>query len=148
MLLSANGRGPGAAALTEAELAPAVTRAIDQWAGAGLDPASLAWLRQLNVTIATLGYGELGQEVPGQITLDATAAGWGGATGATPEAGKMDLVTALEHEMGHALGLERSALESDVMYESLATGVRKTPTTQDVDALFASLRPPLLDVNV
>ena len=51
----------------------------------------------------------------------------------------MDLVTALDHEMGHTLGLEHSALESHVMYESLTAGLRKTPTTADVDALFASL---------
>jgi hypothetical protein len=43
--------------------------------------------------------------------------------------------------MGHALGLGEGTTDqpSDLMYESLLAGVRKAPTGQDVDAVFASL---------
>jgi predicted Zn-dependent protease len=51
----------------------------------------------------------------------------------------MDLVTALDHEMGHVLGLDHSADPGDLMFESLAAGVRTAPTARDVDTLFASL---------
>ena len=54
----------------------------------------------------------------------------------------MDLVTALDHEMGHTLGLGHSADPGDVMFDALLPGVRNAPTTQDVDALFAEFGGP------
>jgi hypothetical protein len=43
--------------------------------------------------------------------------------------------------MGHTLGLVEGTTDqqNDVMFESLLPGVRKAPTAQDVDALFASI---------
>ena len=60
--------------------------------------------------------------------------------------GKMDLLTVVEHELGHELGLSDvnpTSNPSDLMASTLPTGVRRQPTTQDLDALFASLGGPL-----
>ena len=52
----------------------------------------------------------------------------------------MDLFTTLEHEMGHVLGLpDQTTAPSDLMFDSLQTGVHKTPSAADVDAVFAGM---------
>ena len=126
MQLSANGEGPGAAPLTQADLNTAETQAINLWARAGLDAASLAKLHNTSVSLATLASGQLGETELGQITIDATAAGWGWSTNGTAAPGKMDLDTVLAHEYGHVLGLpDQTSQPNDVMYEWLATGQLK-----------------------
>ena len=57
----------------------------------------------------------------------------------------MDLLTVVEHELGHVLGLsdiDPSSQPNDLMATTLPPGVRRQPTTQDQDALFASLGGP------
>lgn len=89
----------------------------------------------------------VGQGPTAQITLDSTAAGHGWYVDATPldntddylptsnpdvwqakagtdAAGKMDLLSVLLHEYGHALGLEHSADSGDYMAATLQTGQR------------------------
>jgi hypothetical protein len=140
MLVAADGAldAPVQPLLADAAFAAAVNQAIDLWAQAGLDPASLARLHAARYSIGTLGGAALGVSSGDDITLDATAAGHGWST--TGEPGTMDLLTALDHEMGHTLGLDHSADPNDVMFDSLFPGVHKAPATQDVvDALFVSL---------
>ena len=89
------------------------------------------------------------------IWLDDNAAGWGWFVDPTPwddsefttpadqgEQQRMDLLTALEHEVGHLLGKEHKA--GGVMAETLSPGTRRTPFADSytdwlpvVDALFA-----------
>ena len=89
------------------------------------------------------------------IYLDANAAGWGWFVDPTPcddsqfttpgnkgEQHRMDLLTALEHEVVHLLGKEHKA--GGVMAETLSPGTRRTPFADSytdwlpvVDALFA-----------
>lgn len=94
------------------------------------------------------------------ITLSATAAGHGWYIDYTPylneeylptanpnewiakadseAAGKMDMLSVLLHEYGHALGIEHSASAHDYMATTLAPGVRRLPSADEL-ALMAKL---------
>jgi hypothetical protein len=90
--------------------------------------------------------------VGGVVWLDDNAAGWGWFVDATPrndsefatpgdqgEAGRMDLLTVLEHEVGHLLGRDHAA--GGVMQETLDAGMRRAigPTAaKDADWLGAA----------
>jgi hypothetical protein len=148
---AANAEAP---ALTAVELAPVAQEAVANWAATGLSADQVAELNAVQYQIDTLGGGvlgltDLGSEV---VTLDATAAGYGWYLGSTPgddsafgivtapnelqaspgspAFGRMDLLTVVEHELGHVLGLgdlNPQAVPHDVMTETLATGVRRSP---------------------
>jgi hypothetical protein len=150
--------GPAAAgaapALTEAELAPVAQEAAALWAAAGLTPAQAAELKGVRYQIGALNGGVLGLTVLGSpvVTLDATAAGYGWfvdssladaafGSGAAPQElqtgpgspayGRMDLLTVVEHELGHVLGLsdlDPQATPHDLLTTTLAPGVRRLPT--------------------
>ena len=102
-----------------------------------------------------------GEGASAAITLDQNAAGHGWYIDSTPldntddylptsnpevwkakagsaAAGKMDLLSVLLHEYGHALGLEHSANGADFMAASLQPGVRKLPSSEEL-ALMARL---------
>jgi hypothetical protein len=52
--------------------------------------------------------------------------------------GRMDLLTVVEHELGHIAGLsDLSSSVDDLMSSRLSTGIRRTVTINDVDAIFA-----------
>jgi hypothetical protein len=148
--------------LTAAELAPVAQEAVARWAAAGLDAAGLGKLNAVEYQIVALGGGVLGlASVGGQVvSLDATAAGYGwfvdpispddtefgtriaaGEFQASPGSqafGRMDLLTVVEHELGHVLGLgdlDPQAVPHDLMTLTLATGVRRAPTPADMAAL-------------
>ena len=90
-----------------------------------------------------------------QITLDTNAAGHGWYIAPTPldnsddylptsdptvfkaragsaADGKMDMLSVLLHEYGHALGLEHSGNGADFMAASLQPGVRKLPSAAEL----------------
>jgi hypothetical protein len=141
---AAGGVGPGGVpALTDAELAPVLQRAIADWAAHGADPAQLA---SIPVHVGTLDGSLLGWTDASGITLATDAAGWGwnldpsdaafrlaGPNGlqallGTPAAGQMDLLTVVEHELGHELGLsdvDPGSYPSDLMAATLPTGTRR-----------------------
>ena len=62
-------------------------------------------------------------------TADPTV--WQARAGSTA-AGKMDMLSVLLHEYGHALGLEHSGAASDFMSAALQPGVRKLPSTAEI----------------
>ncbi len=118
-------------------------------------PSSLAVaLGDLNLAMADLAGSAVAQttgEGPtAQITLDPTAAGHGWYVAPTPldntddflptsnpniwqakagsaADGKMDMLSVLLHEYGHALGLEHSADSRDFMATTLQPGERRLP---------------------
>ncbi len=52
------------------------------------------------------------------------------------EMNRVDLLTVLEHEIGHILGYDHT--DSGLMSPTLATGIRETPTAV-IDQFFAGL---------
>jgi Matrixin len=103
----------------------------------------------------------IGEGSTATITLDQNAAGHGWYVDPTPldnsddylptsdasvwqakagsaAAGKMDMLSVLLHEYGHALGLEHSGNGADFMAASLQPGVRKLPSSEEL-ALMSQL---------
>jgi hypothetical protein len=153
--VAASANGP---TLTQEQLTPIVNEAIAQWSSAGLSAAEVQKLRQVQFVVSDLSGSQLGEATGDVIYLDANAAGNGWFVDATPapneefssSAGtqqlravdpraldRIDLLTVVEHELGHVLGLnDLNALADDVMDGVLGTGVRRVAS--HVDAALAS----------
>ncbi len=165
--LAAGGEGPGGAALlTTNELAPVLSAAIHDWAAAGLPAQDVALLQQVTVQITNLPSGYLGTTAIGGtiVYLSADAAGYGwfidsapgmpapiagpvtateqGANTSAAAVGHEDLLTVVTHELGHTLGLsDLGGNSNDLMATTLATGVQRLPSAQDVAAVVALQSP-------
>ncbi|QDV36532.1 Calx-beta domain-containing protein [Tautonia plasticadhaerens] len=130
-LMAASTAGPG----TDAEpfyrwqLRFALRSTRASWRDAGAD---LGRLGPLHIRVADLPGTTLGRADGTTITLDRDAAGHGWFFDFTPgdasdvSEGRMDLLTAIAHELGHALGHDHDH-EDDVMGEVLDPGVRRLP---------------------
>ena len=114
----------------------------------------------MTVQVADLPGGMLGEAVGKTILIDRDAAGYGWFVDPTPAmdeeftlpsnqqlraidpraVDRIDLLTVVEHELGHVLGLkDLSASTDDLMSGVLGIGVRRDPSHQDaVDAALAS----------
>lgn len=148
--------------LSQANLDATVNAALTRWEAAGLTGEQVAWLRALRFEITTLGDLHLGEAAGDVIRVDSSAFGNGwfvgsGSTGdaqfrekvsptrlytdpADAPAGRIDLLTAVMHEMGHALGLEDTYSEADrdaLMYGFLTKGERRLPSMRDALAARA-----------
>jgi hypothetical protein len=106
------------------------------------------------VEISDLAGSAVGQTTGTAITLDTTAAGNGWFVDSTPSdnseylptsnpnewiakagtaaAGKMDMLSVLLHEYGHALGIDHSTNPNDFMSTTLSAGVRRLPSTAEM----------------
>jgi hypothetical protein len=138
----------GVADLTNDELQAAVAQALTRLQSAGVDPALVARLGQVQYGVADLGGAYLGLTYvdANVILINANAAGYGWFTDAGPgsdgafapggtASGRMDLLTTVLHEMGHVAGLDdQPGAGNDLMAEFLAPGVRKTAVQDQVFA--------------
>ena len=154
--LALHGEGPGSSeALSMSDLTPIFAMAIQHWADAGASAAQIAQLEDAanHVTIAHVATpGVLAETDASGITIDTNAAGWGWfidhtpadnseftATGSPNElvatsgdaAGHIDLLTVVEHELGHIIGLGDSE-SAGVMNVDLDVGERRLPDATDV----------------
>jgi hypothetical protein len=117
----------------------------------------------VNLTFADLPGAAVGQTVGSSITLDTNAAGNGWFIDTTPGQneewlptsnpnewvakegsaayGKMDMLSVLLHEYGHALGIDHSADSHDYMGTTLTAGARRLPSAEEL-ALMQQLTSP------
>jgi hypothetical protein len=147
-LLAAEGAvaASDASILTQADLQPIVNEAIARWVAAGLDDATVARLQRVEVTIGDLSGSLLGQAGADRICLDRDAAGHGWFVDLTPArdeefarsgssrqltaldpraVDRIDLLSVVEHELGHIAGYEDLDAQSDrLMAGVLGSGVR------------------------
>jgi hypothetical protein len=140
-------------------LQPIVSAAIARWAEAGTPANVLASMGQAQVSVAELPGAYLGEEAGNRIYLDSDAAGYGWFVDSTPNADgeftrlghesqlqaldpravdRIDLLTVVEHELGHLAGLDDLDPASvSLMSGQLGTGVRRLPGPAEIDAIFA-----------
>ena len=131
--------------LTDGDVEAAKRAAIERMS-LTLTAEQIAELEATPIRIADLPGWQLGAYADGVIWIDADAAGNGWfvegspETGAAdslqahsllavsgPSAGRMDLLSVVSHELGHAAGLSHD--DGGVMHETLAAGERTAPVT-------------------
>lgn len=125
---------PTSSVLSQSDAQSLLGAALVRWQAAGVDTSGL---KNMQVRVTDLGGNTLSEVKGNTIWLDDNAAGWGWFVDPTPwddseftlfgdqgEQNHMDLLTALEHEIGHLLGYDHA--DSGVMDATLAAGQRKT----------------------
>jgi hypothetical protein len=122
--------------------------------GTGVLTGLIGDTADISLSIADLPGAAVGQTTGSNITLDTNAAGNGWFIDSTPwdnseflptsnpnewvakagseAAGKMDMLSVLLHEYGHALGIEHSADGGDYMAATLTPGVRRLPSADEL----------------
>ncbi len=139
---------PPASTLTRNDLTGVYQHAVDVWSATlALGPSQKRALQHVDVQISDLPGAQLGKALGTTITLDLNAADWGWFVDATPwdntefmaekgsasltagnnsvAGGRIDLLTAVLHELGHVLGKCHS--EDGVMQETLGLDTRRLP---------------------
>jgi hypothetical protein len=133
-LLIASSAAPDATAdtsVTSSQVDAALSQAIADWQAAAPD----ADLSGITATASDLAGLELGQSSGSSITIDGNAAGWGWSVSYPGEAGRMDLVTVMRHEVGHVLGLAHAG---GIMASSLSPDASSGVTSSDAKPLLVS----------
>jgi uncharacterized protein (TIGR03118 family) len=121
--------GDGTAGLSMEQLQAVAAEALGNWQAAGLNASQLAMLQGAQFDVTNLPSGWLGESLGNVVLIDATADGHGWSVDG-PVVGQVDLLTVVEHEMGHLLGLSdvnAGAGSANLMSETLAPGMRRGP---------------------
>jgi hypothetical protein len=144
--------------LTQAQVQALVPQAIAAWQAAGLNATGMQLLQKVDVEVADLGVNILGLEDPGLIRINETAVGHGWYVGGSqafgaadtrgqqlagadsPAVNQVDLLTVLEHELGHVIGLGDNGVSGNLLDTTLGLGARRAPTAADVAALAPAFR--------
>ncbi|HEY0311187.1 MAG TPA: tandem-95 repeat protein [Allosphingosinicella sp.] len=144
-------------ALTQDALDQMVAAAIHRWELAGATPEQVTAMKAVTVTISNIAGLEVGDSTPGHVQISTNGAGYGWFVDATPgddneftgtgsdlaaaagsaAAGHIDLLTVLEHELGHQIGLSdlySPLATADLMYGYVNPSERRLPTSADVNA--------------
>ncbi len=131
--------------LTTDQLRTVYDAALQHWSAAGLSAAQVAALSEVDLVLGDLPAAYLGLATNRRITMDTDAAGYGWYVDPTPDRhdddvyeGRMDLLTAVMHEMGHLLGLADREHSHELMAESLLPETRLLPSLNEIDQLLAS----------
>ena len=151
--LSATTVGSGGPQISADELTPLVGAALSRWSAVGLTPQQVDVLSNLSVSVSDLPGGYIGVSIGNSIVLDRDAAGNGWYRDSTPldddefvrdpstgrwestatnAQGRLDVLTVLMHEFGHALGLSdlpASVGPDHLMSHRLDPGVRRLPVS-------------------
>jgi RHS repeat-associated protein len=137
--------------LNSEALAQLKAAAIDQWSRLGLSAEEVERLQGTQLVVADLATNVLAETQGYSIVLDQDASGVGWYVDSSPwdhgeftqtderwlagessaAFGKVDLLTVLEHEFGHILGLEHSNRDA-LMAKTLPIGVRRIPTAGEL----------------
>ena len=143
--------------LSDSQLAPIIAAAERRWAAVG-GARVLAAMAGVSVQVVDLPDGMLGEVVGKTILIDRDAAGYGWFVDPTPgldeeftvsasnpqlraidprAVDRIDLLTVVEHELGHLIGLkDLDTSVNDLMNGLLGTGTRRNAS--HVDAVLAS----------
>ncbi|WP_066648930.1 MULTISPECIES: Ig-like domain-containing protein [Sphingomonas] len=135
--------------LTQAALDAIVAAAIERWVAAGVTDEQLAALQAVRFEVADMPGIYLGLASARGIQIDSDGAGFRWFIDATPgddvefgstsaglrglneiTASRIDLLTVVLHELGHAIGLEDTYLSSDssnLLYGYINPGERRLP---------------------
>ncbi|MCA9225753.1 MAG: hypothetical protein KDA47_09075, partial [Planctomycetales bacterium] len=160
MLFGAGGATSTASEVAAGDLAIIVESAIERWWEEGrLTAEQRTMLQALSFSIVDFGASsQLAVARGGGIVIDNDAAGAGWYVDRTPLADeefstignrvvanagsaaveRVDLLSAVMHELAHWLGAEHSDNPADLMFESLAAGERKTAWPEELDGVFQS----------
>ena len=133
--------------LKDSDLQPIISEALARWAAAGLNATDLNKLTQVQFVVTDIRGSYLGEAMGNRIYLDVNAAGNGWFVDSTPAANeefaassgrgqlqavdpravdRIDLLTVVEHELGHIAGLDDlDALADSLMSGVLGVGVRR-----------------------
>jgi hypothetical protein len=144
-----------ASSITDAQIDSILSTALGLWQQAGISSSTIDPWRKDRVVIADLPGDLLGVSILDKIMIDRDAAGWGWFIDPTPDQSeefvsnkgttdasrsRVDLLSVVLHELGHAFGWSDQANEGGVMGERLAPGVRRFVTADAVDIALSRSR--------
>ena len=121
-LLADGQPGPNVASLDNETALATVMEALSLWT----QTLGTSWSHPIEVVVADLPVGQLGEAYGSTVTLDINGNGMGwSVNGAYAH---YDLLTVAAHEVGHVMGLDHSHDETGLMASHLPVGIRRLPS--------------------